>query len=113
MQILFIVLNDLDYLQDVLRILVKHKVKGATILESEGMAKVLAEHNESYLTFGGLFKSSLPKDFAESKTIFSVIHDDINLNEIVTEISKLLSKSEKNAIGFMFTVPVSGIYPIK
>lgn len=113
MQVLFIVLNDTNYLTSVLKTLVKNGIKGATILDSEGMAKVLTSYEDVGFSFGGLFKSSIPRNLEASKTIFTVIHDDKKLPDVIDNINSLLSGSKKSVKGFMFTVPISGIYPIK
>lgn len=112
MQVLFIILNDLNYLEDILDVFVEKQVRGATILDSEGMAKaVLKEKGVSFLNspFGRLF----PKQADSSKTIFTVITEDNKVEEVVNEIRNLLNTGKEKVIGFMFTVPVSGIYPIK
>lgn len=41
MNVLFIVLNDLAYLDEILEEFVSLKVRGATIIESEGMAAAI------------------------------------------------------------------------
>ena len=45
MRVLIIVLNNTDYLEEVLSLLVKHNVKGATILESQGMASSIVNND--------------------------------------------------------------------
>ena len=113
MQVLFLVLNDLSYLDKVLEKFVELKLRGATILDSEGMAQAIMKNE-------GVFSALLQGPFAgsisqsgESKTIFTVIPEEEKVNQVVTEIRDLVSTSAKQAIGFMFTLPVSGIYPIK
>lgn len=113
MQVLFLVLNDLSYLDKIFAKFVELKLRGATILDSEGMAQAIMKNE-------GLFSALLQGPFAksiqqtgESKTIFTVIPEEEKVAQVVEEIKELVSSSEKSAIGFMFTLPVSGIYPIK
>lgn len=113
MQILFIVLNDLDYQQKVLEIFLEHNVRGATILDSEGMAKAVLEYEGLGMLLGGPFAQSIPTNPSRSKTIFTVIPDDSVMPELVEKIRKTLEDSDQRTVGFMFALPVSGIYPIK
>lgn len=113
MQILYIVLNDLTHLSDILETFIELEVRGATILDSEGMAKAVLEYEGLNLLLGGPFGESLPKKVNASKTIFTVIPDDDKVPRVVEAIQDVLSTSKKEVIGFMFTLPVSGIYPMK
>lgn len=113
MQILFIVLNDLTHLQEILEIFIKLKVRGATILDSEGMAKAVLESEGLSFLLGGPFEKMLPKKVEGSKTIFTVIQDEEQVPVVVETIQNALTNSHEKVIGFMFTMPVSGIYPLK
>lgn len=113
MQALFIVLNDSDYMDDILEVFVKHGVKGATIVDSYGMGKALRESQTlSYLMKGSL-ERSVPEHVEDSKTIFSVIPNDEDSVLIIKTISNLLNYSKSETVGFMFVVPVVGIHPMK
>lgn len=113
MEILFIVLNDLTLLETIMEIFVKLNVRGATLLESEGMAKAILQNEGLSFLLRGPFEKMLPKATSNSKTIFTVIQDEGTAKKVVEEIQNSLSKSESSTIGFMFTMPVSGIYPLK
>ncbi|NLN50493.1 MAG: hypothetical protein GX149_02595 [Acholeplasmataceae bacterium] len=113
MQILFIVLNDLSYQETILQLFIKHKVRGATILDSEGMAKAVLEYEGLGMLLGGPFAQSVAQSPASSKTIFSVIPDEKIVCDLIDDIQSALENSRQKTIGFMFTLPVSGIYPLK
>ncbi|MEL3908113.1 MAG: hypothetical protein P1P64_03765 [Treponemataceae bacterium] len=113
MNVLFIVLNDLVYLDEILEELVNQKVKGATIIESQGMASAILHNKGLNLIYGSLFKIRTSEIDEQSKTIFTVINDEKTLENVVEGINKIVERSKKRVIGFMFTVPVSGIYPLK
>lgn len=113
MQILFIVLNDLSHLQEILEIFIKLKVRGATILDSEGMAKAVLESQGLNFLLGGPFSKTLPEKVNGSKTIFTVIPEEEKVPEVVSAIQNALTDTHEKVIGFMFTLPVSGIYPLK
>lgn len=113
MQALFIVLNDLSYLEQILSKFLELKVRGATIMDSQGMAAAIMNNEGMNFIFSGPFQRSLDNDQKASKTIFSVIPEVEKVEEVVTEVRKIVEKSKKQVIGFMFTIPVSGIYPMK
>ncbi len=113
MQVLFIVLNDLSFQQDILEIFIQCKVRGATILDSEGMAKAVLEAEGFGMLLSGIFGQTIPKTPKGSKTIFTVIQDPDVLPKLVSAIQNKLESSTEQTIGFMFSLPVSGIYPLK
>ena len=45
MYALFIVLNEIDYMEDILTGFVENKISGATILDSQGMGSAIANSN--------------------------------------------------------------------
>lgn len=113
MKVLFIVLNDVEFLEKILKAFLKLDVKGATILESEGMLKtVLKSEGLSYL-FRNMFAPTRAEDAHDSKTIFSVIKDGEKLTQVVEAVQDILKDSKKASSGFMFTLPVADVYPIK
>ncbi len=113
MQILYIVLNDLSHLPTILETFVRLKVRGATILDSEGMAKAVLEYEGLNYFLSGPFQNINAQKVGSSKTIFTVIPHDDQVPTVVNEIQKVLTSSNQEVIGFMFTLPVSGIYPLK
>jgi nitrogen regulatory protein PII len=113
MQVLFIVLNDLSELPLILDTFLKLKVRGATILDSEGMAKAVLQYEGLNYLLDGPFQNINQQNIGSSKTIFTVIPKDEQVPMVVEEIQKVLTTSKEEVIGFMFTLPVSGIYPLK
>ncbi|MCU0105429.1 hypothetical protein N7603_07140 [Acholeplasma vituli] len=113
MQALFIVLNDLSYLDQILSKFLELKVRGATIIDSQGMASAIMNNEGLSMLMSGPFQRSLDTEQKGSKTIFTVIPEVEKVEEVVNEVRKIVEKSKKQVIGFMFTVPVSGIYPMK
>lgn len=113
MQILYIVLNDLSHLPNILDTFIRLKVRGATILDSEGMAKAVLEYEGLNYFLSGPFQEINAKKVGSSKTIFTVIPNDEQVPIVVKEIQRVLTNSHEDVIGFMFTLPVSGIYPLK
>lgn len=113
MEVLFIVLNDLSYLDKILERFVELKVRGATMLDSTGMARAIMDSEGLNFLLSGPFLHSLDQEQKMSKTIFTVIPEGKKTEEVVDAVRKIVEDSKKQVIGFMFTVPVSGIYPMK
>lgn len=100
MQFLLLVLNKVELLETLLERFVDQGVKGATILNSVGMARELAD----YPIFGSL-RFLMDSDRQESKTIFMVLKDEQveTVKETVREVIGDLSKPDT---AVMFTLPV-------
>ncbi|NLK69384.1 MAG: hypothetical protein GX283_09530 [Clostridiaceae bacterium] len=106
MRVLIIVLNNTDYLEEVLSLLVKHNVKGATILESQGMASSIVNNDITNIPLFGSLKTLLQDRHPYNKTIFTVINNQEKLHKVVGAIQNLLKDERKPDGCFMFTVPV-------
>lgn len=109
---LFIVLNDFEYLDDILEAFVKLGVQGATIVDSYGMGKALRESKRLGYLMKGPIDRAVPEDTNESKTIFSVV-DESQIDFIMKTIENLLLGSRNETVGFMFAMPVSIVMPVK
>ena len=113
MQILFIVLNDLSYLDKILEKFLDLHVRGATIIDSQGMAAAIMQNEVLLSLLSGPFARSLETNQKNSKTIFTVIPEAEKVTEVVKAVQDIISDCKKQVVGFMFTLPVSGIYPLK
>ena len=103
MKLLVLVLNKTECLEDILERMGEQGLKGATILESKGMAHSLSEFSE--LKFMASLRMILDPDHQESKTIFMVLEEDKvkTVSEIVNEATGGLGNPDT---GIMFTLPV-------
>jgi len=108
---LFIILNKMDYLDDTLEALVKTGVRGATILDSKGLAGAVVQRQMESVPLFGAFKTILEGAHPYNNTIFTVISKDI-LEEVVKAVQKVLSSIKHPGAGFMFTMPVDNIYDL-
>lgn len=110
MYVLTIVLNKKEYLPEVLSTLMKQGVRGATIIDSKGMAGAVVHGDmRSVPLFGSLMKF-VDGAHPYNTTIFSVISGEELLNSTLSAINDVFKNATKPGAGFMFTVPVSGIY---
>ena len=103
MQLLFIVLNKIECLEELLERLSEAKIYGATILESKGMAHSLSEFSD--LSFMMSLRMLLDPGHKESRTIFMVINEKQipTVSKIVNEVTGGLDQPDS---GIIFTVPV-------
>lgn len=103
---LFIVLNKTDYLEDILAKFVHLGVRGATIIDSQGMASAIVHGGIQSIPLFGSLKAVLGGTSPYNKTIFTVISDNDILKKIMSEIKYMLADVGRQSVGFMFTVPV-------
>lgn len=106
MEVLVIVLNKIDLLDDLMVEFNNNGIRGATIIDSMGMIKVLAdEHPEDIPLFGSL-KMMLNENRPFNKTIFTVL-DSEKIPIAMDCVKKVVGDLNKNGVGIMFTVPVN------
>ncbi|MCT4565971.1 MAG: hypothetical protein N4A68_16900 [Maledivibacter sp.] len=110
MYALFLILNDVDKVEDI------HKIFydigcGATTLDSVGMGRVLLQNKVDVPIFAGIRKL-LDGNKPYNKTIVSVIKDEDKLRKAIDAIKEELKLGTENTmgIGFMFVVPVLECY---
>ncbi len=103
MHLLFIVLNKIECLEEILEKLGEANIYGATILESKGMAHSLSEFSD--LSFMMSLRMLLDPGHKESRTIFMVVNEKQipTISKIVNEVTGGLDQPDS---GIIFTVPV-------
>ncbi len=112
MNALFIVLNEIEYLDDILDGFVDIGVKGATILDSQGMGSAITNSGRGSDPFFGAIRTFLDNARPYNKTIFTVIEEEEVLQEAVKTVKRILGDINKPGVGMMFTVPVGNVYGI-
>lgn len=103
MQLLLLVLNKVELLDKLLEKLADQGVKGATILNSVGMARELAD----YPIFGSL-RFLIDLERRESKTIFIVLKED-QVEIVKNIIRQVIGDMSKPDTAVMFTLPVLSV----
>lgn len=106
---LFIILNQTDYLEDILSKFVHLGIGGATIIDSQGMGSAIVHGGIQNIPLFGSLKSILNNTSPYNKTIFTVINDPSLLETTMNEIKLMLRQTGSASAGFMFTVPVGEI----
>lgn len=112
MYLLYVILNEVDYLDEILEKFIELGVKGATILDSQGMGRAIVDSNIRTVPLFGYLKSILDDSHPYNKTIMTVIHNKELLDKTVLSIRELMEDDAGKGAGFMFAVPIEGIYTI-
>lgn len=105
MRLLVFVLYHHEKLDELLTELEKSGIRGATILESTGMAKVLHHDEEEELTFLSSLRGLLNPSREKSNTILTVIRDE-QLNTAVNAIERVVGDLHKKNAGIVFSLPL-------
>jgi len=113
MYALFIVLNETSYLDQILEQFVEVGVKGATVLDSQGMAGAIVHGQRSGIPLFGSLKTFMDGARPYNKTIFTVIEDEEILEKAINVVKGILGDMEKPGVGLMFTLPIGNIYGIR
>lgn len=110
MKLLVFILNDEEYLEEVLEAYVEAGVTGATIIDSEGMGRFLAYEVPLFAGFKEFMKGNKPYN----KTILSVIRNEQTIERVKALVDEVVGKLENPGTGIMFTLPVdwaAGLVP--
>ncbi len=107
MKALFLILNKTEKLNDVLEAYVKVGIKGATVVDSQGMGSALSESNLPM--FGGFLRTVLDNNRPFNKVIFSVVKDEEVLNDAIAAVEGILGDMSKPGVGLMFVMPVDRV----
>jgi hypothetical protein len=109
---LFIVLNELDYLDDILGGFVDIGLSGATVLDSQGMANIIVNSSKQHSFLYGHLKKFMQDSLPYNKTIFTVIEKEELLQEAVSVVQNIIGHAPRPGAGFMFSIPITKIYPM-
>lgn len=113
MFVLFIVLNAIDYMEDILSGFVKEGIGGATILDSQGMGSTIVNNNLKGIPLFGALNMLLGDSHPYSKTIFTVLDDERMVEKAVGVVQEIVDEVTDAGVGFMFTVPIGKTYQMK
>ncbi len=102
MHLLVVVIKDKTKTTSILDKLFEIDVRGATVLDSEGMGNLIADH----VPFFARFAEVINRGDKGSKTIFSVVKDKEILDNAIIEVEKILGNFNDPNTGFLFTIPV-------
>jgi nitrogen regulatory protein PII len=110
MKLLVFILNNEEYLEEVLQAYVEAGVTGATIVDSEGMGRFLTYEVPLFAGFKEFMKGNKPYN----KTILSVIRNEATIERVKALVDEIVGELENPGTGIMFTLPVdwaTGLVP--
>lgn len=110
---LFLVLNDVDYLDEILARFVDVGVQGATILDSQGMASALVSSRGRDYPLFAPFRALLEGARPYNKTIFTVLGSEELVERTVEAVREILAEADHPSVGFMFSLPIGKVYELK
>lgn len=110
MKLLVFVLNNEEYLEEVLEAYIEAGVTGSTIIDSEGMGRFLTYEVPLFAGFKEFMKGNKPYN----KTIISVVRSQKTIDKVKLLLDDIVGGLENPGTGIMFTIPVdwsSGLVP--
>jgi nitrogen regulatory protein PII len=105
MHLLVAVINQAEALDDVLSGFLELGITGATIINSEGMARILTHDIPLFAGIQTLISSSR----AQNYTIFSVIEDDEKVDSAFAVIQDVVGNMAEPGTGIVFTIPITRV----
>jgi nitrogen regulatory protein P-II 1 len=108
MQLLVLVLNKDELLDELLKEFVDSGIKGATIIDSMGMARALTSNNIGDVPIFGSLKLILNEGRPYNKTIFVALKDE-QVDTCIECVKKVVGGLDKPDAGILFTLPINHI----
>lgn len=102
MQVLFLVLDKTELLNAVLRVFLECGIRGATIVNSTGMGRVLSREVPLFADLRSMFDDGRQYNY----TIFAVVKDEEKIDRLIGRLEEVLGGLEQPETGILFTVPV-------
>ena len=105
MELLIAVINEVDRIDEILAGFLEIGVTGATVIESEGMGRVLSQEIPIFAGLQTLISRSRP----QNRTIFSVIDDPETMDRALQIIQEVCGHFDDPATGIAMTLPVNRV----
>jgi len=102
-ELIICVLNEPAFLDDVLAAFLEADITTATVIESQGMGRLLSQDMPIFASFRHLFAGSKPYSY----TIVAPVADGRLIHEIVPLIRDVLADADQTDRGFVFSLPLS------
>ena len=104
-QLLIAVINQEEKLDEILSGFLELGITGATIINSEGMGRVLSHDIPIFAGLQTLISRSRP----QNQTIFSVIEDDEKVGGALALLQEICGDLNSPATGIAFTIPITRV----
>jgi nitrogen regulatory protein PII len=108
-KLLVYVLNQQEKVDEILAGFIEIGLTGATIIDSVGMGRILAQEVPIFAGFQSLLSGSRPYN----KTIMSVVDSDEKLADAIGLIEEICGPFNEPGSGIAFTLPLDAVYGLK
>ncbi len=105
MQLLVAVINQEEKLDEILSGFLELGITGATVIQSEGMGRVLSHDIPIFAGLQTLLSRSRP----QNQTIFSVIREDGKVDGAIALLQEICGDLNSPATGIVFTIPLNRV----
>ena len=105
MELLIAVIDDPDRTEEILSGFLEIGVTGATIVNSEGMGRLLSQDLPMFSGLQTLIGQTRP----QNQTLFSVIDDPETVERAIAVIEDVCGRFSSPSTGIVFTVPVTRV----
>lgn len=102
MKLLIAVINDADRIEEILTGFLEIGVTGATVIDSEGMGRVLSQDPPAFAGLQDLVSSTRP----QNTTLFSVVPDAETADRALALLERVCGSFDGPATGIALVVPV-------
>ncbi len=104
MELFFLILNKEEYLEEIMEMFLELDIRGATVIDSVGMGRILAYEVPIFAGMRDLLPGSRPFN----KTILTIVPKE-KIDNIIAAIEQIIGNLSKPGTGIVFTVPVSNL----
>lgn len=105
MKLLVIVTNKRDKVEEIFKEFLEIGVGGATVIDTQGMARILYDKNVDSVPIFGSLKMLIDDKYPFNKTIFVVLDDEL-VKPSIQAAKKILGDLTKPNVGILFVLPV-------
>lgn len=105
MKLLVLVLNKTDELNEILEGFLEIGIRGATVIDSTGMGRILSNHVPLFGGLSHLFSGERPAN----KVVFSIMQGDCHLKEAISMINRVVGDFKDPGTGILFTLDVDNV----
>lgn len=109
MQAVFLVLDREEYLHEVLEAFLEVGLPGATVLESTGMGKMMAEHAPIFARLRSVIKDN---NIIHNYTVFLVVEDQ-DVDKVLRVAEEVIGDLDQPNTGVFFSLPVTTVKGFK
>lgn len=101
MKLLIAIINDPDLITDILDEFYQRDIRGATVMDSVGMAHIMAHHVPFFSRF-----AEFGEDPQRNKTIYAVVESDEIRQKAVDAIEEITGDLDESNTGIVITLPI-------